>query len=258
MSRTRRAGGVRARARDIARRWAPAPVLRVVRRSRWLSSVPPVGRVRFGDLRRTAPIASDFGYGRGGPVDRYYIEAFLGRHSRDVRGRALEIGDSEYTRLFGGSRVTRADVLHVDPDADEATFVGDLAEGSFLPDDAFDCVILTQTLHLVYDFGAALRTVARVLAPGGVMLMTVPGISNVDRAEWGSSWHYSFSHHAVRRMCDEAFPGFEVEVGSFGNVLAAVAFLHGLGVHELTTAELDIHDLEYSLIHTARVAKPVR
>ena len=89
--------------------------------------------------------------------------------------------------------------------------------------------MLTQTLHLVYDFGAALRTIARVLAPGGVLLMTVPGISNVDAAEWGSTWHYSFTRQSVQRMCEDDFVGFEIEVTSFGNVLAAVAFLHGLG-----------------------------
>ena len=89
-------------------------------------------------------------------------------------------------------------MLHVDPDAAGATFVGDLADGSFLPDAAFDCVVLTQTLHLVYDFAAALRTIARVLAPGGVLLMTVPGISNVDPADWGPTWHYSFTQHSVR------------------------------------------------------------
>jgi SAM-dependent methyltransferase len=217
-------------------------------------SAPP-GAVHFGDFRRTTPIATDFGYGRGGPVDRYYIESFLERHRLDVRGRVMEIGDSAYSRRFGDDRLIQADVLHVDPDSG-ATFVGDLADGSFLPDAAFDCIVLTQTLHLVYDFGAALRTIARVLAPGGVLLMTVPGISNADPAEWGPTWHYSFTHHSVERMCNDAFAGFEIDLESFGNVLAAVAFLHGLGKGELTQAELDEHHVEYSLIHSARIKKP--
>jgi SAM-dependent methyltransferase len=212
--------------------------------------------VRFGDLRRTTPIAADFGYGRGGPVDRYYIESFLDQHRLDVGGRVLEIGDATYTHRFGGSRVDSVEVLHVDPDAPGATVIGDLADGSFLPESAFDCIVLTQTLHLVYDFSAALRTIARVLAPGGVLLMTVPGISNIDAAEWGSTWNYSFTHHSVRRMCAESMAGFDIGVTSYGNVLAAVAFLHGLGRDELTREELDDHRLEYSLIHAARVVKP--
>jgi SAM-dependent methyltransferase len=243
--------------RQLARRHLPAFVARAVARVRGRPYVPRPGAVRFGDLRRTSPIAWDFGYGRGGPVDRYYIESFLGQHHDDVRGRVLEIGDASYTHRFGGTQVARADVLHVDPGAPGVTFVGDLANGSFLPDDAFDCIVLTQTLHLVYDFAAALRTIARILVPGGVLLMTVPGISNVDPGEWGSTWHYSFTRHSVSRMCSDCLPGFDTEVTSYGNVLAAVAFLHGLGRDELTTRELDDARPEYGLIHAARVVKPI-
>jgi SAM-dependent methyltransferase len=247
-----------ARIRELTRRYVPTSIVRTWRRLQRRPFTPRPGALRFGDLRRTTPVASDFGYGRGGPVDRYYIESFFGQHSLDVRGRVLEVGDASYTRRFGGGRVTHADVLHVDPDAPEATFIGDLADGSFLPDDAFDCVVLTQTLHLVYDFAAALRTVARALKPGGVLLLTVPGISNVDPGEWGSTWHYSFTRHSVLRMCGDAFPGFEIEVTSFGNVLSAVAFLHGLGQEELSREELDDARPEYAVIHAARVAKPLR
>jgi SAM-dependent methyltransferase len=213
--------------------------------------------VRFGDLRRTTPIAGDFGYGRGGPVDRYYIEAFLAGHAADIRGRVLEVGDDAYSRRFGGARVTHADVLHVDPETPGATIIGDLADHGTLPDEAFDCIVLTQTLHLVYDFEAALRNVRRALVPGGVLLLTVPGISNVDGGEWGSSWHYSFTPHSVAQMCARCLDGFDVEVTSSGNVLAAVAFLHGLGRDELSQSELDDLHTEYALIHGVRAVKPV-
>ena len=104
---------------------------------------PRVGHVRFGDLRRLRPISREFGYDRGLPVDRHYIEAFLARRADDIHGRVMEIGDSTYTRRFGGARVTQHDVLHVNPVA-EATFVGDLTCAGHLPSDAFDCVVLTH------------------------------------------------------------------------------------------------------------------
>lgn len=240
---------------QFVRRRVPAPLRRLVRRKRGIDG-PPIGLARLGDLRRTTPIADDFGYERGGPVDRYYIEAFLEEHRSDVRGRCLEIGDAEYTMRFGGSAVTRPDVLHVDANAPGATFIGDLAEGDFLPSDTFDCIVLTQTLHLIYDFRAALTTLGRILTPGGVLLLTVPGISNVDPAEWGPTWHYGFTHHSVGRMCADAFPDWSVSTRSYGNVLAAVAFLHGLSAVELTRVELDDHRVEYSLIHAVRASKP--
>jgi SAM-dependent methyltransferase len=227
----------------------------VLQRALGLQPIPPPGRVRFGDLRRTRPLATDFGYDRGGPVDRYYIESFLQQHDADVRGRVLEVGDDSYTRRFGGDRVERADVLHVD-DVEGAAYTGDISDGSFLPDDTFDCIILTQTLHLVYDFAAALCTIRRILAPGGVLLLTVPGISNMDSGEWGSTWYYSFTHLSLRRMAQESLDGFDAEVTSYGNVLAAVGFLHGMSSREFTQAELDDHQLEYSLIHALRAKKP--
>ncbi len=63
---------------------------------------PFKGFVNFGSLGRTRPIASYFGYYRGRPVDRYYIEQFLAECAGDVRGRVLEIGTDEYTRRYGG------------------------------------------------------------------------------------------------------------------------------------------------------------
>ena len=67
------------------------------------------------------------------------------------------------------------------PTRPEATIVADLADAAHIPADAFDCIILTQTLHLIFDVRAAVATVRRILAPGGVVLATVPGISQVDR-----------------------------------------------------------------------------
>ena len=74
---------------------------------------PPVGWVRFGNLRRLRPISTDWGSERGRPIDRYYIERFLANHSTDIRGHVLEIGTNKYTRALGAERVTKSDVLHV-------------------------------------------------------------------------------------------------------------------------------------------------
>ena len=86
------------------------------RRIGWLrSGAPAPGQMDLGDLRRLAPLSREFGYDRGQPVDRYYIEAFLAASSGLIRGRVLEIGDRSYTERFGGDRVTQSDVLNVNP-----------------------------------------------------------------------------------------------------------------------------------------------
>ena len=243
----------RTAARGAAHRVLPPPVRASLARARGLA--PPVGAVRLGDLDRTTPISRDFGYSRGGPVDRYYIEQFLHDHRDDVRGRVLEIGDDAYTRRYGGDRVLQRDVLHVHAGNPLATFVGDLAGDNDLPSGAFDCVILTQTLQLVFDVPAAMATLSRVLRPGGVLLATVPGISNIDPDEWGPTWYWSFTDQAVTRLARDAFPGGIVQVAAHGNVKAAVTFLHGMSLTEVDRADLDRPDPSYPVIITLRSVK---
>lgn len=211
-------------------------------------------RVAMGDLRRVTPFSREFGFDRGSPVDRRYIESFLQRHAADVRGRVLEIKDRAYTERFGGDRVERSDVLDVDAGNRVATLVDDLTTGDRLPADAFDCIVLTQTLHLVFDVHAAARTLHRILRPGGVLLLTVPGITPIPRAE-AASWHWSFSDRSAERLFRSTFEGGDVEVRVYGNVLAATAFLYGLAERELREAELDASDPDYPVIVAVRAVK---
>jgi SAM-dependent methyltransferase len=211
----------------------------------------------FGNLRRVTPISRDFGFDRGQPIDRYYIEQFLERHAGDVQGRVLEIGDDAYTDKFGANRVTVSDVLHVDDSNPAATIVGDLAHADHIPSDTFDCIILTQTLHLIYDVPAAIRTLHRILRPGGVLLATFPGVSQIARDRWGETWYWGFTALSARRLFEESFPAGSIQVESRGNVLTALGFLHGLAMEELRQKELDYNDPTYQVLIMLRVEKPV-
>lgn len=218
---------------------------------------PPLGWVRHGGLRRLTPISDCFGFNRGLPIDRFYIEEFLRRHAPDIGGRVMEIGDSTYTRRFGGARVTQSDVLHALAGNPETTLVGDLATGAGIPQNAFNCVILTQTLPFIYDVRSVIRNVCTALKPGGVVLATVPGISQISRYDmdrWGDFWR--FTPLSARRLFQECFPEEAVSVESYGNVLAAVAFLHGLATEELRPSELAYNDRDYPVIITVRARRP--
>lgn len=240
---------------DRARASLPAPVRRVLSTARSVASGVGVGHVRFGALRRLEPISRDFGFVRGLPIDRHYIEGYLAEHRADIRGRVLEVGDDTYTRRFGGEQVERADVLHVYEGNELATFVGDLAEGAGLPDSAFDCIVLTQTLHLVYDMAAAVRTLRRVLKPGGVVLATVPGISQVSADEWRHGWYWSLTPAAAGRLFGDEFGPDAVDVRSYGNVLTASSFLQGLSAGELRPAELDHQDPQFPMVVAVRAVR---
>lgn len=239
--------------KQIGRRLLPLAIRRkFVRLTRW----PPVGRVRFGSLRRLRPISPDWGMDRGRPIDRYYIEHFLAENAGDVRGCVLEIGDNTYTLAFGGAELTRSEVLHVAEDRPQVTIIGDLTNADHVASDTFDCIILTQTLQAIYDVRAAVATVHRILKPGGVVLATVPGISKVSRYDmdrWGYYW--SFTTASAGRLFREFFPASNVQVDAHGNVLASIAFLHGLAIKELKQQELDNVDPDYQLLITVRAVK---
>ncbi|MGE5276675.1 MAG: glycosyltransferase [Acidobacteriota bacterium] len=248
--------------RRLARRFLPETARRWIR-GRWRrgESAPAAGRVDFGSLRRLTPISRRWGKDRGGlPVDRYYVERFLSANAADIRGRVLEVGDDAYTRRFGGGAVARCDILHAVPGNPKATIVADLARGGDqLPAAAFDCVILTQVLHVIGDPRAAVRTVRRILRPGGVVLATVAGISQVSRWDmerWGDYWR--FTTLSARRLFETAFPPDLVGVQSYGNVLAALAFLHGLAAQELRVEELDHHDPDYQVLIAVRAVASER
>ncbi|MDR7543841.1 MAG: methyltransferase domain-containing protein [Armatimonadota bacterium] len=240
---------MRALARTLTRR-----VLRAYRRIR--NRRPAVGRVEFGGLRRTTPVSRAFGFDRGQPVDRFYIERFLAEHAADVRGRVLEIGDNAYTVRFGGTKVLHSDVLTADASSPGATLVGDLTRSDGLPVAVYDCIIVTQTLQFIYDVHAAVRTLERLLKPGGVVLATLPGISQISRYDmdrWGEYWR--FTSRSARRVFEEVFPAEAVVVRAYGNVLAATGFLHGVAAEELNEGELLVVDPDYELVICVRAEK---
>jgi SAM-dependent methyltransferase len=219
------------------------------------SDVPKPGKVKMGDFNRTSPFSEQFGYDRGGPIDRYYIENFLKKNALKIKCRVLEIGDNEYTLKYGGSRITESDILHVDENNPKATFVGDLSNAVHIPDAIFDCIILTQTLHLIYDYGGAIETCYRILKPGGALLITVPGISHIAHDQWGKFWHWSFTDNSLKKIMAAYFPIKMMEVETFGNVLVAAAFLYGMGLPELKKEQLDKTDPHYQVIIAASAIK---
>jgi SAM-dependent methyltransferase len=199
--------------------------------------------VRFGDFRRVTPIHAGFGMGRGTYIDRYYVEKFLDRNSDCIKGRVLELSDNDYTIRYGGSKVTKSDILDVRPDHAAATIVADLTSADCIPSESFDCVILTQVLNFIYDIQSAVETVHRVLKPGGCVLVSVPGIAPLspDEMEYcGDYWR--FTRLSLKRLFENVFQEGCVTVESHGNVLAALAFMHGLAVEEVKPEELDFCD----------------
>jgi hypothetical protein len=108
---------------------------------------------------------------------------------------------------------------------------------------------------LIFDVRAAIRTLRRILKPGGVLLVTVPGITQIDHFEWRNSWYWAFTALSMRRLFGEVFTATGLELETHGNVLAATAFLHGIAFEELRTSELDYDDPDYQVIVAVAATK---
>ncbi|GAK51723.1 putative methyltransferase [Candidatus Moduliflexus flocculans] len=216
----------------------------------------PVTPANWLNLRQLTPMSRSFGFDRGTPICRHYIAQFLSYHAQDIHGCVLEIADANYTNQFGGKRVVKSDVLHVTGDNPNATIVGNLATGEGIPHNAFDCIILTQTLPFIYDLRAAVRHLHAALRPGGVVLATASGISPISRYDmerWGDFWRLTDA--SAKKLFEESFLPEHIQVTTYGNVLSAVAYLHGLAAEELTWTELDACDPDYQVIIAIRAEK---
>lgn len=207
----------------------------------------------MGTIRRTEPLSDSWGHDRGTPIDRYYIARFLEEHSQEIRGRTLEVKDSSYVDQFG-TLIERSDVLDVDPANPRATIVADLAAANEIPADLFDCFVLTQTLQFVTDLRAAIAHTRRILRPGGILLATVPGLSRVERA-YASSDYWRFTPASCQLLFGEVFGYENISVQTYGNVLAAIAFLTGIAYEELSARELETQDEHFPVVIAVRASK---
>jgi glycosyltransferase involved in cell wall biosynthesis len=219
------------------------------------TTTPPVGAIDFGSFATTRPLSRDFGWDRGTPVDRYYIERFLNHCAADIRGGVLEVGDDTYSKRYGGDKISAQAVLHRNPGHPGATLTGDMTQPGVLPESLFDCIVLTQTLQLIFEPDQALLRLHAALKHDGVLLLTVPGISQTDRGEWGGSWFWSFTEASLRRLLERHFPSESFTIETNGNVYSAICFLEGAALEEIDTAQLDMTDAAYPVILTVRARK---
>lgn len=201
------------------------------------------------------PVSRRFGLDRGEAIDRYYIEQFLHENRGLIKGVVLEVAGRKYTQKFGGEKVEQSLVLHTIRQ-NNVDIVGNLETGEGIPENRVDCFILTQTLLCIFDVFSAAGNAVKVLKPGGVLLVTVPGITQISRYDyerWGQYW--SFTDQSIKKLFEKAAPPGNIQVKTYGNVKTAAAFLYGLALHEIEKQDLDYNDNDYQLVITAVVRK---
>jgi SAM-dependent methyltransferase len=214
----------------------------------------PSKRPKWGNLRRAQPFSSAFGIDRGTPIDRPFIESWLAERSDLIRGRVLEIKDSEYARRFG-SNIESCDVLDIDATNTAATIIGDANVAGTLRREHYDCIIVTQTLQYL-EPALALDNFYSALRPGGHLLISVPSASGIDPFLVETDY-YRWTPAGLRHVL-LSLDGAHVSVEGRGNLLVLVGYLYGLATEELREAERQFVDTRYPLLAFATVQKPRR
>jgi SAM-dependent methyltransferase len=211
-----------------------------------------LGRPQMG--WRTSPVSRWWGYDRGTPVDRFYLDQFLTAQQADIRGRVLDIGDDEHVRRYGGPDVEQVDVLHPVPGHPGATVTGDLETGEGIPQGAFDAFLLLETLCFIFDLRRGVQSAYDALKPGGVVLATANGVSRID-FDWHDYWR--FTEGSMRRLFAERFGEENVSVVTYGNVLSSSAYLYGLAAEEISSRALARRDERFQVLIAVRARRPV-
>ncbi len=207
----------------------------------------------WGTLRRLDGFSVPYAEGRGTPVDRHYIEAFLDDHRQLITGSAMEIHDPGYLLRFGHD-LTTTDAVDIRTDNPSATIVADLCQVDALPEQAFDCAVVTQTVHLVPDMVTAMANLRRCLKPGGTLLLTGPVTSPLAVDLPTDAWR--FTPLGLQHLAEGcAQPGDEIEVTGLGNRVSSVAFLLGLAVEDLSDSDLEPCDPLCPLIAALRLRR---
>jgi len=212
-------------------------------------------------LDRVTPLSRDFGFDRGTPVDRHYIEKFLYNNRQYFKGRILEVAQDWYASHYAKLNETAeqkpiVETLHYDGTEDEVTIIGDLTKPETLPENRYDCFVCTQTYNVIFDVSKAIEGSYRLLKEGGVLLATVPGIVQICRGDmdrWGDYWR--FTNKSLELLFKKT-KFSQVEIVPMGNVMAACAFLQGMALEELPKKELlDVMDKDYQVVIGIRAVK---
>ncbi len=205
--------------------------------------------------KSTRPLSNCYGFERGTPVDRFYIENFLEQNRSDIKGECLELLSNDYTKKYGGEKVSRSDVLDIETTNKNATIIDDLRKLSKVADGQYDCVVLTQVLQFIDDVDAAISECHRVLKSGGVLLATLPSMSRTDRMSGIDGDYWRFTTASAKYLFDKKFSSEKVTIESKGNVRSGIYFYAGMSLEESSSDVLQQNDPQFPLIITVRAVK---
>ena len=170
---------------------------------------------------------------------RAYIRDFLLEFRPHARGRCVEFFPALYRDLLDGDgRITAYETWNLSP-APGVTVVADLQDAAGVPDGAFDTIVCTHVLSAVQDVARACAELRRVLAPGGMLLVTVPCVLQKYAPDPQDFWRFT------RDSLASLLNGFSrVELRGYGNAATVAGSPFFLMTDHFPDQTLAFHDPE--------------
>lgn len=201
----------------------------------------------------TKPASYKFGFDRGNPIDRFWIENFLKENKKYIKGRCLEVTDATYIYTFGQDNVKSFEVLDIDTKNDKATIIGDLRKlPASVKDNQFDCIILTHVLGLIDDMDSAISEIYRILKPGGTLLFTGSCLGPILGRE---KVYWRFTTYSLRYLLAKKFKNEKIAINMYGNAIAGQALWMGLSQEDLNINILLKNDEHFPCVVSAIATK---
>jgi len=237
-----------------------------IKQSNHWTTWPLLRHLRTFRFRRLKPLGG--GRSTGLSIIRYYWADFLEQHQADIRGHALEIGETTTIRHYGGDHLTQADALDLAEHTPEVRVVADLSRADHVPGDRYDCFVVQFTTAVIYDLEAFVYHAIRLLKPGGVLLINFWCVDfylhrglDMGTAPKGHPplymyhWSTPIGVHNLLHNLGLCENDYQLQV--YGNLVARMAFLLNVPARELTAQERDHVDPGQPLLICTRIVKPV-
>lgn len=193
----------------------------------------------WGDFKRTNPICQMFGFLRGQPVDRYYLDKFIEKIRPEIIGNILEIGATPQAKeTYQLNPESSYHVLNIEP-FPGVDIVGDVHNLNLIEPESFDTILLFSVLEHCYAPWIVIENIYTWLKPGGKCFAMSPvsaKIHNIPQDYWRimpdayTLMLKNFSQHELH-LC--------------GNTMTVLADIYGISAEELTIEELDAHHRDH-------------
>lgn len=203
----------------------------------------------------TKPLSQWYGFDRGIPLDRYYIENFINDNKASIQGTCLELLNDNYILKFGENRVSNKIILDIDKNNKNANLISDLRNLKELKDNTVDCIILTQVLQFIDDTNSAISECYRILKPNGILLATLPSISRIDDTSGVNGDYWRFTMASAQFLFEKKFRKENLKINSLGNAKIGIYFYAGLSQEDTSIKLLSKNDENFPLIICVRATK---